>query len=462
MIVQWGSYSMKKYFFILLLLIMVYGLGASGGDAKQEAVNIEFWTTQTQSERIAAINLLVDTFQVLNPDITVDVIAVHEDEIATRVNVAATTGTLPDLIEIATPNAVAFGSAGLLNLKAATGLISEIGPDKFYQGVLSLNSTGKGDSEYYSLPFHGWVQGIWYRADWFEDAGLNPPKTWQDILEAAQYFYKPSVNQYGILVGTMADAYAEQCFTQFAMSNNAGLFDADGNLIFNSPKMREALEFYAELAKYNPPGPQTWRARDYYLQGKMAMFLYSTYIMDDLALAEVAAGSLTSENFKNLAGSSFDPDLVKNTRMVPIISNKKDAGYGTIVSLAFPDTGASSKVEAAKKFVRYLFTPNAYISFLHMAPGGMNPVIQEIVTDENFQQDPRGIFQNYGQEKMVEIINGLEQIETFGIVEGKRINAASTIYSKQVIPQAIFMITQENLSVDEAMEWAENEMKKLL
>ena len=53
--------------------------------------------------------------------------------------------------------------------------------------------------------------------------------------------------------------------------------------------MKEAVEYYAELAKYNPPGPQTWRARDYYLQGKLAMFYYSTYIMDDLALAEVAA-----------------------------------------------------------------------------------------------------------------------------------------------------------------------------
>ena len=69
-------------------------------------------------------------------------------------------------------------------------------------------------------------------------------------------------------MGTKAEAYAEQCFTQFAMSNGAGLFDKDGNLVFNSPEMKEAIDFYAELAKYNPPGPQTWRARDYYLRAK--------------------------------------------------------------------------------------------------------------------------------------------------------------------------------------------------
>ena len=92
----------------------------------------------------------------------------------------------------------------------------------------------------------------------------------------------------------------------------------------------------------------------------------------------------------------------------------------------------------------------------------MNPVLKEIATNPRFQQDPKGIFTHYGPEKMAEIINGLDSIETFGIVEGKRIDAADVIYSKQIIPQMIYKITQENMSVDEAMSWAESEMKKLM
>lgn len=448
---------MKKAVILLALSYMLFACKEKGS----EAVSFDFWTTETQSERIATIGVLVDTFQALNPDIKVNVIPVDENDMSTQVNAAAVSGTLPALIEASTQSTVAFGSEGFLNQEAAGELVSGIGSDKFYRGVLDLNATSSGNA-YYSVPFHGWVQGLWYRADWFEEAGLNPPETWEDILKAARYFHKPEDNQYGILVGTMAEAYAEQCFTQFAMSNGAGLFNSDGELIFNSPEMKEAMEFYAELAKYNPPGPQTWRARDYYLQGKMAMFFYSTYIMDDLALAEAAAGSLTNKNFDNLTGTSFDPELVKNTRMAPIITNKKSAGYGTIVSLAFPKTENEAQTEAAKKFVRYLYTPNAYITFLHMAPGGMNPVIKEISVNSRFQEDPRGIFKNYGTEKMAEIINGLDSIETFGIVDGKRIDAASVIYSKNIIPQAIYRITQEDDDLDEVMDWAEMEMNKLV
>ena len=461
---------MKKLLSLLILLMAMSSFLFAGGQseaakpaepkAAQGPVEIDFWSTQTQSDRQATIQVLIDTFEIMNPDVKINLIPVDENDVATQLNTAAAAGNLPALLESPSENQVAFGSQGLLDSDAVTDLITTIGKDKFYAGTLKLVETGS-PGKYYAAPYHGWVQGIWYRSDWFKDAGLNPPNTWEDILKAAKYFYQPENNRYGILVGTTAEAYTEQCFTQFAMSNGAGLFDKNANLIFNTPEMKEAIKYYAELAKYNPPGPQTWRARDYYLQGKMAMFFYSTYIMDDLAIAEVAAGSLTSENFADLAGTSFDPDLVDNTRMASTITHTDDAGFGVVVSLSLPDQGNPAKTQAAKSFLRYLYTPNAYITWLHMAPGGMNPVLKEIAVNARFQNDPKGIFNNYGKDKMAEIIAGLDNIETFSIVDGKRIAAASTIYSQQIIPQMLYKITQEGMDVDKAMAWAEVEMKKL-
>ncbi|MDA3959040.1 ABC transporter substrate-binding protein [Oceanispirochaeta sp.] len=459
----------KKFSFLMILMVLSSFLFAGGQSeaaspaesmASQGPVEIDFWSTQTQSDRQATIQVLIDTFEIMNPNVKINLIPVDENDMATQLNTAAAAGKLPALLESPAENQVAFGSQGLLNSEAVTDLINTVGKDQFYAGTLKLNET-EISGTYYAAPYHGWVQGIWYRSDWFEEAGLNPPNTWEDILKAAQYFYQPDKNQYGILVGTKPEAYAEQCFTQFAMSNGAGLFDKDGNLVFNTPEMKEAIEYYAEVAKYNPPGPQTWRARDYYLQGRMAMFFYSTYIMDDLAIAEVAAGSLTSENFNDLAGTSFDPDLVENTRMASTISHTEDAGFGVVVSLSLPDQGDPAKTEAAKKFLRYLYTPNAYITWLHMAPGGMNPVLKDIAVNARFQNDPKGIFNHYGTEKMAEIIDGLDNIETFSIVDGNRIAAASSIYSQQIIPQMLYKITQEGMSVDKAMVWAEEEMRKL-
>jgi len=454
---------MKRLLTLAFVAVALAGtVFANGGKPEVSGpVTLEFWTTETQSDRLAVIDVLARTFEATNPEITVDVVAVDENDMATQINAAATAGTLPALVQVATENAGAFNSQGLLNTDAASTVIKDIGKKEFYDGVLRMHETASGDS-YYAVPFHGWIQGIWYRADWFEEAGLNPPQTWDDILKAAKYFNDPGKNQYGILLGTKSEAFTEQVFTQFARSNDAWLFDADGNLTLDTPEMREALEFYAELAEYTPPGPQTWRGRDYYIQGRLAMFFYSTYIMDDLAMAEVAASSLTDEHFPELTDGTFDPNLVDNTKMVSAITNTIDAGYGTIVSLAFPDTKDEDKTIAAVRFAEYLFTPSAYITFLHMSPGGKNPVLRDIATNPDFQNDPSKLFEYYGSEKMEEIIMGLDSIETFSIVDGNRINVASEVYSKQIIPQMIYRILWEDESIDSAIEWAEGEINELM
>ena len=451
---------------VLILVLALLGVGAlfAQAQAEKEAekpVAIEFWTTQTQSDRMATIQVLIDTFMALNPGISINLIPVDENDLATQAQTAKATGSLPALFEAPAETAVSFGAQDMLDIASVTAVIKGIGIDRFYSGPLKvLETSGKG--EYYALPYHGWIQGIWYRSDWFNREGLKAPATWDAVLAAAKRFYKPEMNQYGILVGTLPEAYTEQCFTPIAMSNGAALFNAEGELIFNSPEMREAVAFYAELAKYNPPGPQTWRARDYYLQGKMAQFFYSTYIMDDLALQEAAAGSLTSEYFSELKGSSFDPDLVGKTEVASIMSKKVPAGYGTVVSFGLFNQSTPEEAAAAKKFLNYLYTPNAYITFLHMAPGGMNPMLKEIATNARFQNDPQGLFKRYGSQKMADIIDGLENVQTFSIVDGKRIEAASQITAKMIIPQMLYKITQEKMPIDTAMAWAEREMLKIM
>ncbi len=450
---------------LIALLLAPAAIFAQGEGEAVEAtpsgpVEFEFWSTETQSDRQATIQVLIDTYEALNPDVKIKLIPVDENDMATQLQTASSAGTLPALIEIGAENAVAFGVDGLMNVDANQALIDKIGVDSFYEGAMKLVESENGEP--YALPYHGWVQGIWYRSDWFEEAGLEAPNTWDNILKAAKYFYKPEDNQYGILVGTKPENFAEQCFTPFAMSNGAQLFNSDGELIFNSPEMKEAVEIYTELAKYNPPGPQTWRARDYYLQGKMAMFFYSTYIMDDLSLAEVAAGSLTSENFADLAGDDFDPELVDHTKMSPLITNTETAGYGVVVTMGLINQPDAAKTQAASDFLRYLYTQNAYITFLHMAPGGMNPVIKGIAENARFQNDPNGIFKHYGPEKMAEIAEGMNDIASFSIVDGKKMNDATVITTQQIIPQMIYKITQEGMDIDAAMDWAEKEMKAVL
>jgi multiple sugar transport system substrate-binding protein len=194
----------------------------------------------------------------------------------------------------------------------------------------------------------------------------------------------------------------------------------------------------------------------------MAMFFYSTYIMDDLSLADVAKGSLTGENFDGLGGVGFDSNLVKNTKMVSSFKNTQDSSYGVIVTLGITKAKSASKTSAAKRLVRFMYEEDAYVTFLHMAPGGMNPVLRSMAQSDKFMNDPKGIFKHYGKDKISEIIGGLDHLQKFEIVEGKMFPASGEIFAQKIIPQMIYKTIFEGVSTQAAMDEAEAEMRKII
>lgn len=441
-------------------LAIAVGASLTLGSIANAATEIEFWTTQTQSDRMKIIETLASTFEAMNEDITVNVVPVDENEMATQMAAASAAGKLPNLIEAGSELLLAFGEEGILDAKTNKDILEEVGEDRFFTGALNMLRAPNG-RDFYGVPLHGWLQGIWYRKDWFEEYGLEPPTTWEAIEKAAETLTDKGKNQYGILVGTKPEGYTEQVFTQLALSNGARQFNADGELIFNSPEMLETLKYYQRLAEYNPPGPQNWRARDYYMQGKMGMFFYSTYIMDDLAIAEVAKGSLSGENFEGLSGSDFDADLVKNTGFAPIISNKADASYGVLLGLSAVES-KRAETKAVEDFVKYLYDPYAYITYLHMAPGGMNPMLSDIPNHPYYLRDPNGVFEMYGTDAIKEIIEGFESIQTFTVVDGKAFPESGQIFAKQIIPQMVYSVIFEGVSPEDAIANAEAEMKEVI
>lgn len=425
------------------------------------ATTVEYWTTQTQSDRLQTIEIMADVFEALNPGIDVKIVGIDENDMPKQIAAAAAANTLPDMIEVGSNLSLAFAEEGIVDTKSNTEVINNIGMKRFYKGALTLVENPE-IKEYVAVPYRGWIQGIWYRADWFKEAGLEAPTTWDAIEKAAKHFYKPKDNQYGILVGTKADSYAEQCYTQFALSNDAGQFNKNGELIFNSGAQVEVLDFYKKLAQYNPPGPQTWRARDYYLQGKLAMFFYSSYILDDIALAEVAAGSLSAENFKELSNGAFDPDLAKNTRLATTITKSSPSSFGTLVGFTIMKNDNKAEVEATKSFIEYMNEKDQVIAYSHMAVGGHLPMLRDIAETDEFLNDPKGIFAAYGKESIKEIVSGFENIKNFSVVDGKTFPKSGEIFAKQIIPRMVYSATIENKDTKESLAWAEKQMQEIV
>ncbi len=429
--------------------------------AQVEPLVIELWTTETQPERQAEIGYLAHAFTALHQDVEIRVVGVSDTEMFERVTASATVGMMPDVIHAGADTIVALSAAGYLNQELAASIVDRIGRERFAVGALDMLGD-VSENSIAGIPMHGWLQGIVYRADWFEEAGLPPPATWNDILHAARRIHDPAKGRYGILIGTEGGNYAQQTFTQLALGNNVRLFDPDGSLAFNSPETVETLAFIEELASFTPPGPNTPRARDYFLQGRLGMMFYSTFIMDDLAVPEIAADALTGENFPALDGAEFDPDLLSNTRTITLVGNARPASFGAISALGLPMVEDAARRDAQDRFVEFLFRPDVYISWLHMAPGGMLPVLPEFIGDQTLYNDLTGVLRNYGQERLAGIVRGMEKIQTLASFSHVRRADASTLLEANVIGEMVRRVVHEGLPPSEAARLAEEKMRLVL
>ena len=429
--------------------------GANGGTSK-----VEFWTTDGETERIKALSLIGDVWAAETGN-DYNVVTVEESELPSKLAAAISADSKPDMVGFQFSYFLDSTISKLLNKDAIEKTIEEVGKNR-YGDILSQYQLP--DGSYFAIPYYGWVQGIWYRKDLFEQAGLNPPQTWDDIEKAAAYFYKPEENKYGILIGTDPGInFTGQVFTQFALANGAYLIKPDGSLGIDTPEMRQTLEFYAKLSQYNPPGPQNWRSRDYYFQNRLAMFFYSTYILDDLALEDVAKGSLTAENFDELEGASFDPELANKTGFVPVIQGPAGikGSFGKNLGITIMDNGPE-RGDAASSFVQAMLQKDSYISYLHTGIGGMFPAIKEIATSSEFLNDPKGLYNRYGGEMLATISNGLADAQAFDVYGGKAYPEAASILAKLVVEQMVGKVVNDGVSIDDAILWADSKAREIL
>jgi len=397
---------------VLLVLIMVFSVSIF---AFAEKTVVEFWTTDNEKARIDVQEAIAADFMKLHPDIEVKVIPVNEPDLPTKIATAKAAGRLPDVCRFGLEYVAGFALDGLLDTKAATTAIADMGYASFYKGALDLVRSPV-EGIWAAVPIDGWVQGIWYRKDLFAEKGLAAPTSWDTILEAAKAFYDPTAPMYGIVIGTdPGQVFTQQVFEPFALSNGATGFDKDGNIVMNTPEMVETLDYYTKLAAYGPPGATNWsHCRQYYIVGQVAMMFYSPYIMDDIA------------------------GLVD---------------YGQLVTLGiFKDTDT----EAAIEFVKYVLGPK-YVDILFMSPGGKVPV-RKAVVDEWLKHK---VFSLYAPEVVSDVAGGMNMIQRWGFMDGNIVPLVSDVYGRKLVPVVIEKILTGDMTPEQAAAWLQEQTEAL-
>src|SRR5262245_11614043 len=114
----------------------------------------------------------------------------------------------------------------------------------------------------YALPVDPNMQLLIYRKDLFDQKGMKPPTTWDELLAAAKAFTDPAKEQYGIAIIAGSDIQACLYMLLSMWSQGAELVTPDGKGGVNTPAGRKGAEIFLELLKYAPPNVRSYTFPD--------------------------------------------------------------------------------------------------------------------------------------------------------------------------------------------------------
>ncbi len=417
-----------------------------------EKTIVEFWTTDNEEERVDVYEDIAARFMAEHPEIDVRIVPIEEAGVTQRIATALAANRPPDLIRMGVERVAAFAADEILDEDAAEAVINAVGLDDFRAGPLDMvvnPATGK----YAAVPFDGWIQAIWYRADIFEESGLEPPVSWDDIDAACDALPGTDNLLYALTLGTdPGQNYGHQVFEQVAISNDAWPFDAEGNVTMNTAEMVAALDFYTGLQRCALPGPQYWRGgREAYELDQSGMLFYSTYIMDDLVEGSGMEGGGNVEIAVE--------DLALKTGFAPMMEGPNgSASYGQLVTMAIPK-GADPEAQMVAEY----FLTEGYVDVLALAPFGKVPVLKSAVDG---WKDLSPFFANYSDETLEQIANGYETMQRWLFrpdYDATQRAVVGDIEGRLLIPQAISNIALEGIMTPEtAAEWLQEQVEALV
>lgn len=130
-------------------------------------------------------------------------------------------------------------------------------PEGWHQSLLKLQQIKNST---YGLPFHDGPECLIFRKDLFEDSTekqkfknqfgyeLNPPKTWEQFVQIAEFFNRPEENLYGCVFANYPDGHNMVFdFCLQLWTRGGSLLDYQNKININQTAAIEALDFYRNI-----------------------------------------------------------------------------------------------------------------------------------------------------------------------------------------------------------------------
>ncbi|MFC7327194.1 sugar ABC transporter substrate-binding protein [Marinactinospora rubrisoli] len=301
----------------LLAAVLLAGCGGPGGTPDEPATTITELDYYTDEQGSAAWDEILATCEE-RTGITIERQSIPPDQMLQQVLQQVGSRSLPDLLFIDNPQLQQIAETGALTPLGGYG----IDTDGYFPSIVEA---GTHDGELYGLAPGVNGLALFYDRTLFDEAGIEPPTTWEELRAAA--IELSTEDRYGLAFSAIPAEEGTWQFLPFFWSNGAELADLD------SPEAVGALEYVSGLVADGAVSASVleWNQNDVadqFVSGNAAMMVNGSW---------------------NLARLREEPGLDYGVVPIPV----PEEGADPVVALggevaAIPATGAGTQQAAAR------------------------------------------------------------------------------------------------------------------
>jgi multiple sugar transport system substrate-binding protein len=304
-----------------------------------QSTAINYWHTFTSQSEQAGLDEVMKLFAAAHPDIAVTPENIPNPEFMAKITAAVVANTRPSVTMVASER-----FRDLLAMGALTDITDRVSSwerraDFADQRFDSITADGK----IYGLPAFSFVDWMYYRKDWFEEAGIAVPTTLAEMYDAAVKLTDAGANRYGF--GLRGGPGGQNIIINMMEAFGAPVLHPDGSISLDRDGAIAGITYWADMAKNAAP-PSA--ANDGFRQiiegfqtGQTAMIYHHTGSYQDIA-------------------SKLEPGVQFGTMAIPAGPASRVAR----LAYAYNTITKPEDADAAWEWIKFWGEPDAAVAFL--------------------------------------------------------------------------------------------------
>lgn len=323
------------------------------------ATDIRFTAGEYSKHTLPFFQQVAKDYEALHPDVHISVEVDPWNGYLQKLTTDVNAGTPPDLSIIATIWVPDFASQGVI--EPLDGLMTPAFKDIFIPTFFAPSTI---DGKLMGIPAAASARGMMINLDLFKQAGIEPPKTWDEFYGAAKKL-SAMPNVYGF--GLQGKEVETDAYFYYALWSFGGEIIKGGKSGLDTPEAIKAAAFYKKMIddKLTEPSPTAYNREDVFQmfkQGKVGMIFTFPMLIPQL--------------------KAESPNL--HYAVLPFPTDLKPTTLG-VTDVMMLYSGSKSKKEAWD-FAQFMYQDKYRSQFDH--DEGLLPVTKAIVSQDYYTKNP--------------------------------------------------------------------------